>query len=276
MSLSRYAAGALEILTESEVQFLRDLPKAELHAHLNGSIPLDVLQEMARDYLSANAASGSTVSEAVKMGVQNLTQGVQLNEIHEFFGLFPAIYALTSSPERVAKAARAVLHSFLDDPIPQCAYLEMRTTPRATESMDRRGYLLAVLEEVEKYPADKAALIVSTDRRMDETIVEECINLAITLKEEGRRVVGIDLCGDPRAGELQRFVKHFQNAKASGLGVTVHIAETVDNPTSETDNLLRAFAPSRLGHATFLDEEAMKIVFEKDIAVELCLTSNLL
>ncbi|EPQ55153.1 hypothetical protein GLOTRDRAFT_129445 [Gloeophyllum trabeum ATCC 11539] len=111
---------------------------------------------------------------------------------------------------------------------------------------------------------------------MEETIVEECINLAITLKEEGRRVVGIDLCGDPRAGELQRFVKHFQNAKKSGLGVTVHIAKTADNPASETDDLLHTFAPSRLGHATFLDEEAMKIVFKKDIAAELCLTGNLL
>ncbi|KZT18215.1 Metallo-dependent hydrolase [Neolentinus lepideus HHB14362 ss-1] len=276
MSLSSYASEALSSLSDAQLTFLQGLPKAELHAHLNGSIPLDVLQEMARDYISAHSSDLIPVSGVVQKGVENLTKGVVLNEIHDFFGLFPAIYALTSSPATVAKAARAVLESFLDGSSPQCTYMELRSTPRATDLMDRHGYLQAVLGEVERYPAGQAALIVSIDRRMDEAIAEECVNLAITLKQQRRRVVGIDLCGDPLAGDLQRFVKHFQKAKSCGLGVTVHIAETADNPASETDDLLRAFAPSRLGHATFLDQEAMRIVFEKDIAVEICLTSNLL
>ncbi|TFK47988.1 adenosine deaminase-like protein [Heliocybe sulcata] len=273
MPLSSYALQALASLTDSEIQFLRELPKAELHAHLNGSIPLEVLQEMAREYVSANS---SNVPRLVMSGVETLTQGVEFNELNDFFGLFPAIYALTSSPATVARATRAVLQSFLDGPLRQCTYIELRSTPRATDSMDRLGYLQAVLGEVERYPPDKAAVIVSVDRRMEEPVVDECVSLALKLRQEGRRVVGVDLCGDPLAGDLQRFVKYFQKAKTAGLGVTVHIAETADNPPSETDDLLHAFAPSRLGHATFLDQEAMRIVFEKDIAVEICLTSNLL
>jgi len=34
--------------------------------------------------------------------------------------------------------------------------------------------------------------------------------------------------------------------------------------------------PRRLGHATFLDEEAQKIILEHKIGIEMCLTSNLL
>lgn len=34
--------------------------------------------------------------------------------------------------------------------------------------------------------------------------------------------------------------------------------------------------PDRLGHATFLDEEAKKFVFDHKMTIETCLTSNLL
>lgn len=50
---------------------------------------------------------------------------------------------------------------------PQCTYLELRTTPRKNEHMSREQYLDAVLQEIEKYPAEASALIVSLDRRMD-------------------------------------------------------------------------------------------------------------
>lgn len=66
--------------------------------------------------------------------------------------------------------------------------------------MSRRQYLEAVLDQVEKYPARTAALIVSIDRRMSIEDVMECVDLSIALKSSGRRVVGIDLCGDPLSG----------------------------------------------------------------------------
>jgi adenosine deaminase len=39
---------------------------------------------------------------------------------------------------------------------------------------------------------------------------------------------------------------------------------------------LLSFKPHRLGHATFLDEEAKQFVEEHKIPIEICLTSNLL
>jgi len=43
----------------------------------------------------------------------------------------------------------------------------------------------------------------------------------------------------------------------------------------ETKELLSC-EPERLGHATFLDEEARKVVLERGTCIEICLTSNLL
>lgn len=100
-----------------------------------------------------------------------------------------------------------------------------------------------------------------------------------------------------QAGNMAEFEQHFRAAKEAGLGVTLHIAEVGvlpavgcqspghsslmsrvqvrDCPSVDTLRLL-SFKPDRLGHATFLDEEAKKIVHTEEMCVELCLSSNLL
>ncbi|KDR72171.1 hypothetical protein GALMADRAFT_158934 [Galerina marginata CBS 339.88] len=280
------AAIALGTLSPAQTLFLQSIPKAELHAHLNGSIPISTLQELAAEYLLSQSSSSSSSSttksqapdisdESVLLGIETLKAGPVLSEIHDFFSLFPAIYALTSTPTALSRATRAVLHTFLDGAFPQCTYLELRTTPRQTASMSRELYLTTVLDELERYDADKAGLIVSLDRRMGEDVIEECVRLACRLKEEGRRVVGLDLCGDPTAGDVQVFEPYFAEAKRAGLGLTLHIAETVQNPPEETLKLL-SYNPDRLGHATFLNDEAIAIVLEKRMCIEICLSSNLL
>ncbi|TDL25480.1 Metallo-dependent hydrolase [Rickenella mellea] len=268
------AALALASLSPSQINFLQSLPKAELHAHLNGSIPLSCLQELAAQHASGSQAT-EFQSDLIRDGIDKLQKGVDLVEIHDFFKLFPAIYALTSTPDALAFATRAVLREFLDGENPQCSYLEIRTTPRRNENMTRRQYIEAVLAEVEKYDSDQAALIVSLDRRMGTEDAAECVDVAIDLRHQGRRVVGIDLCGDPMAGNMAEFETHFRRARESGLGITLHIAETAANSSVDTSQLL-SFQPQRLGHATFLDEAAKKVVSDKRICVEICLTSNIL
>jgi len=190
---------ALAALTSDQLTFLQSLPKAELHAHLNGSIPLPSLQALARSHPIAVSKEG--LPPEVSKGIEILTKGFHLDSIYDFFGLFPAIYALTSNEEALAGVTRDVLNHFLAPDSKtgyiQCQYMELRTTPRKTPSMTRRQYLEAVLGEVEKWSREQTALIVSLDRRMSLEDVDEVVNLAIALKDDGRRVVGIDLCGDP-------------------------------------------------------------------------------
>jgi adenosine deaminase len=215
MSSAGPSDAALRALSPSQLAFLERLPKAELHAHLNGSIPLPLLQELAREYTSS-PASGDDAAD-VPAGVQHLQSGVTLNAIDDFFGLFPSIYALTSTPASLKRATRGVLSHFLDPPpasasasaaAPQAngddggrhaavTYIELRTTPRETPYMSRRVYLETVLDEIEARAPDAAALIVSIDRRMTPDVAREVLELAAQLRREGRRVVGVDLCGDP-------------------------------------------------------------------------------
>jgi len=227
MRLSSPAQAALSSLTPAQIKFLQSIPKAELHAHLNGSIPIKVLQELASEYLSSSSPicelsiSDSTLQESIQL----LTTGQSLDGIDDFFSLFSAIYTLTSTPDKLKRVTRAVLHDFLDGDHPQCTYLELRTTPRATPSMDHKQYLIAVLDELEKYSPEQAGLIVSLDRRMTAEVMSQCVEIAVRLKSEGRRVLGVDLCGDPKVGNVCAFENAFRRAKDGGLGVTMHIAE---------------------------------------------------
>ena len=236
------AAAALHSLSSDQITFIQSLPKAELHAHLNGSIPIQALQHLAREYLSSSSASSDPVSiDEVRTGVETLSNGVTLDKIDDFFSLFPAIYALTSTRETLAYATRAVLSEFLDGEVPQCAYLELRSTPRETKDMTREQYVRTVLDEVEKYPKEKAAFIVSVDRRMAVDVMKECVDVAERLRREGRRAVGIDLCGDPKTGDVRSFEATFEQARNAGLGITVHIAEVRAFVTS-----IRILTTSRL------------------------------
>ena len=242
-SRSTLSSGSSSALRPSATDSDRRLPKAELHAHLNGCIPLNTLRELAE----ATPSSSLYQDDLIERGLETLRAGVQLDSLDNFFALFPAIYALTSTPHATRLAARAVLGQFLepgylqpDDP-PQCEYLELRTTPRANENMTREEYLSAVLDEVEAYPSGKAALLVSVDRRMSEEDAISVVEIAIKLREQGRRVVGIDLCGTPSVSRSYRAVSStysfrqvgnagswlpaFELARDNGLQLTLHIAE---------------------------------------------------
>ncbi len=94
---------------------------------------------------------------------------------------------------------------------------------------------------------------------------------------------------------MEDFVELFRTARAEGLGVTLHIAEvmntyslsehprdivvwffqTRENSAAETMKLLSC-EPQRLGHATFLDDQAKELVLARRTCIEICLTSNIL
>jgi adenosine deaminase len=198
-SMNAFPDAAIRALTPSQLAFLEHLPKAELHAHLNGSIPLPILRDLAREY-----ASSPATSDDVLAGVQRLQAGNSFTDMNDIFFVFPVAHALTSTPTSLKRATRAVLSHFLDpdstsgSAAGSVEYIELRTTPRVTPHMSRRVYLEMVLDEIEARAPDAAALIVSLDRRMTPDDAQEVLALAVQLRREGRRVVGIDLCGDPK------------------------------------------------------------------------------
>lgn len=234
---------------------LRKLPKVELHAHLNGSISMSTMRKLM-----------------AKMGLEKNIDGMVLREattMEEVFKLFPLIQRLTATRENLKIAASDVIKEFKEDGV---VYLELRTTPKTTTEMSPETYVDTVLEAIRE--ADiTVTLILSIDRRMSDEEADRVVSLAVN--DESGLIVGVELSGDPSI-DGTKFLPQLQRARNAGLGISVHLAE-VDDCLDEVDAFLN-FGPDRIGHGTFLHtkEPFVRMVVEKRIPFEICLTSNTL
>jgi adenosine deaminase len=139
-----------------------------------------------------------------------------------------------------------------------------------------RGMDRAVLEY-----GVKAGLIFCLAREFDHRL--NAIILEKAIKYRARGVIGIDLAGtEKNALELRpeivrQYEDLFAHAREVGLKTTVHTGETRGTGAEGVIAVVEHLKPHRIGHGirAAYDEAAMKLLRERDIALELCPTSNL-
>lgn len=178
--------------------------------------------------------------------------------------------------DRTRYSTNAVLQDFQADGV---VYLELRTTPRAIpdKAISKDDYVKTVLKILNAWNRVKthtlrAYLILSVDRRNTIAEAEEVVDLCIKYQPAG--VVGIDLCGDPAKGDVRIFTEPFARAKAAGLKITLHFAEAEASSSDRELKTLLSWVPDRLGHVIHVKDEYCKIIQQKNIGVELCLSCN--
>jgi len=194
-----------------------------------------------------------------------------------FFQVFSKlIYQLCNDLESLTYATNSLLEDFLNDGV---RYLELRTIPRATpeSAITQEAYLNTVLDTIQNFKLRtqemSVFLILALDRgNTTATEAMRIVDLAITNKPRG--VVGIDLCGNPTQGDVTVYRDAFARAKAHGLGVTLHFAETPasGNPTELA--ALLSFQPDRLGHVIHVPDEFKREIARRRLGLELCMSCN--
>jgi adenosine deaminase len=122
--------------------------------------------------------------------------------------------------------------------------------------LTKDDYIHAILDILNAHNEDtsstmRAYLILSVDRRNTIAEAGEVVDLAIKYQSSG--VVALDLCGDPAKGDVRIFASAFARAKAAGLKITLHYAETESSAT---------------------DLELQEIIKRENIGLELCLSCN--
>lgn len=262
-----------------DAAFTKSLPKAELHAHLSGSISVQALHQIWQ----LKSSRGECLS--LNDPALALKPAGSYPTVSTFFQIFnDYIYTLVNDEESLSYATRSVVQDFARDGV---KYLELRTTPRAVGFGGKREYVGQVLEALkwnwEVLPEGdmEAQLILSIDRGMTAEEAMDVVEIALQHrsvrgKETEPHVVGIDLCGNPTKGDVQVFTPAFRKAKEAGLGITVHFAEV---PASSSEAELRTlldWQPDRLGHAIHIPSALKEIIRGKKIGLELCLSCNVL
>uniref|UniRef100_A0A2K6P5F5 N6-Methyl-AMP deaminase n=1 Tax=Rhinopithecus roxellana TaxID=61622 RepID=A0A2K6P5F5_RHIRO len=227
-----------------KTDFYSELPKVELHAHLNGSISSHTMKKLIAQKPDLKIHDQMTVIDKGKK-----------RTLEECFQMFQTIHQLTSSPEDILMVTKDVIKEFADDGV---KYLELRSTPRRENAtgMTKKTYVESILEGIKQSKQENLDIdvryLIAVDRRGGPLVAKETVKLAeeFFLSTEGT-VLGLDLSGDP----------------------------TIPNQKKETQILLDLL-PDRIGHGTFLNSsergslDLVDFVRQHRIPLELCLTSN--
>lgn len=253
--------------------FCRELPKIELHAHLNGSLSMSTMMELQR-YL---ADSGVRDETNVFTDEFVLSAG-DTRTMEDCFQVFGIAHALTCTPGALEIATYLTLQEFEAD---GCCYIELRSTPRDTPHMTKQQYITAILQGIKKFSllhTMESRLIISINRNSNKEEAEEIADLTIEFyQKQPELVVGIELSGNPTIGEFQMFVPMLTKARQAGLKVTLHCGE-VCNPKEILEMI--NYKPDRIGHAICIHpkyggtDELWAALCKSSIPVEVCLTSN--
>lgn len=153
-------------------------------------------------------------------------------------------------------------------------YLELRTTPRTGPGVSKEQYVMAVLDCVDAFGAEKMStyMILSVDRRNTAVEAMEVVDLAIRYQPRG--IVGIDLCGNPLKGDVSIFREAFARADASGLKLTLHFAEVLASSSEMELRTLLSYNPVRIGHVIHVPKSIDQEIRDRKIGIELCLSCN--
>jgi aminodeoxyfutalosine deaminase len=245
--------------------WLRGLPKAELHLHLEGSITAATLVELSR----RNDARPLTLAEAAAvysytdfpsflMSFKAVTERLHTADDYELI-TYNMLRDLAAQGVRHAEAyiSIGILYHF--------ARLDVDAVMAAVE----RGR-----ERAESEFGISLLWIVDAVRHFGLAECARVFTKAAALQHVYPSVVGIGIGGDELRGPAQEFRELYAEAKAAGLRLTCHAGE---NTGSASIWAALNIGAERIGHALSAqhDPELLEVLAERQVPLELNVTSNL-
>jgi adenosine deaminase len=248
--------------------FFKELPKVELHRHLEGSLRVPTMMEIVR---------------AHKLDVKNtgyLRPLVQVDHkepytFENFLSKFGTLRLFYKSPDIIKRLTREAVE---DAALDNIRYLELRFTPVALSRAE--GFPMAqvvdwVIESVKEASAQYGVftrLISSINRH--ESLAQAKKVLEVSLQRRDQGIVGIDLAGNEAQYSAEPFLELFKIARERGLRITIHAGEW-----GGAENVRQAivdFGAERIGHGIRVleDPETVALARERGTIFEVCVTSN--
>jgi adenosine deaminase/aminodeoxyfutalosine deaminase len=244
--------------------WIAQLPKAELHLHLEGAVE----PETALELLHRNPALRDTET------LESIEARYAYRDFLGFLKTFKWVSELLRQPEDYAFLLRRVLRRLAEQNV---LYAEITLSAGVVlwKRQDLDAVFVALREGYEKARTEfpvAVAWIFDAVRNLGPTHVLDVARRAVSWKQAG--VVAFGIGGDEQQGPPELFREAFDLVRAHGLRVTVHAGET-GGPESIW-GALRELGAERIGHglAAFLDPALLDHLVQKQVPLEVCLTSN--
>lgn len=247
----------------------RQLPLVELHRHLDGSVRLETIIELADQHgivLPSNTAAGL----APFVHIDDAAPGLMA-----FLERFEHMTAVLVD----ADACRRVAYENVVDAMQEgIDYIELRYSPwfmAKSHGMDPSEVMEACADGVRAGERDtgiRANIIGILSRTFG---VEACTRELDAILAHRDHIVAVDLAGDEQRFPAHLFTEHFRRVRDAGLHVTIHAGEA-DGPQSVW-SAVRDLGAERIGHGfrAIEDPALVDYLAESGIPLEACPTSNL-
>ena len=246
----------------SDRAWLRGLPKAELHVHLEGTVTPQSYARIAR----RNGLAVPDVPDAL----------FRCSDFESFLSAFLRVVKALRTPQDFAdltadylsaSAAEGVRHVEL--------FFSPATLRHFSAGVDLPAIVAAIHQERERAKAAhgiSSLLIFDMVRNLGEQAALVDLDLALSCEHLG--VVGVGLGGDERRFPARDFQRAFDRAERLGFRRTAHAGEA-DGGHSIMDavELLHA---ERIGHAVAAsgDADLQRHLRERGVTIDACPTSN--
>jgi adenosine deaminase/aminodeoxyfutalosine deaminase len=248
-------------------EFIRRLPKAELHLHLEGTILPSTLVELS----TRNDSSSLSLREAESLYC--------FTDFTEFIECFKAITRRLKEPEDYELIAWRMMQQLHEQGIVHAEvfisvgviYLWRNFDPRCVEP------IFAGLERARERAARELNLslywIFDAVRHFTVEEAERVFRKAAELRRHYPSIIAIGLGGDERRTGSEPFRALYAQARDAGLRLTNHAGETT-GPDAIREAL--AIGSERLGHvlSAIQDEKLLEELKARNIILELNPTSN--
>ncbi len=251
------------------MNWIQNVPKVELHCHLDGSVRPSTILDLSRKY-----------------GLDLPTY--DLNELLDYLQVPEDCQSLKEYLERFTYPGQVMqtkegLWRVTDELLEDCAkenvkYIEIRFAPllhmqQGLSFTDVVDTVLDAIQQGEERHGILSNLILCCMRHEP---VEKSIFLVQQAKPYlNKGVVAIDLAGNEADFPPELHKEAFDLAREYGFHITIHAGETgIGQNVRKSVELLHA---ERIGHGVFIvnDPQSYELVMEKQIPLEVCPQSNL-
>jgi len=251
--------------SKAQTEYIRRLPKAELHLHLEGTVAPETLVELSQRHDSAPLS---------------LDEARALYRYTDFTGFLMAFKAVTErlrNPEDYELIAWRMLQRLAAQGV---VHAEVYIAVGVIHYWGRADLepIFAALERARERAKHEFGIslywIFDAVRHFGPEAAARVFRQAAAMRAEYPSIIGIGLGGDERQTGADVFRDHYAEARDAGLRLTAHAGEST-GPESIWAAI--NIGAERIGHGltAIEDPELMEVLTERQIPIEICITSNI-
>lgn len=251
-------------------EFIHRMPKTDLHVHLDGSMRLKTILELAEEQgvrLPGDPTSEEELARAINMGAI-------CEDLTDYLKAFDVTLSVMQTEEALYRAAFELGEDAVRENV---RYMEVRYSP-LLHTRNGLSYPVIVeavaegLREAKRRYGLMSGQIICGIRHMTPESSLRMAELCVAFKHRG--VVGFDLAGAEADNPAKDYREAFYLIRNNNVNLTIHAGEAY-GPES-IHQAIHLGGAHRIGHGTRLREDGDLLNFINDhrIPLEVCLTSN--